>query len=598
MEGAQVCRIRAGDELAAECATTDRAGQFRFDAAECEPAPLLITSAPSYLPRSLELGPDACSLRSLTIRLSPGGVELQGRVLDAAGGYIAGALVSARAPLQKLPSTLVTTNADGRFVLSVPEGQLEAHASADGYSEASESVTGPYQDLILTLTPGGSVVGHVQSSSGAPLAHAHVVASNQDGLRVPERHTVSLSDGSFEFLRLPTGRYELWATGVDFRTRNQRVSVEMSAASSIWLTAQPAASLRGFIDVSGTPCRAGIASLSGPVAVTEEVGANGEVWFEGLPPGRYGASVVCSLERAGWEPDESAADIPSATLEDVVVLETGVAERRWSLTAPDSEPEPRGRGEIRAVLQWIGPHREPPTIFARKGHGRPVRGELRGELVLFADLPFGDYEVYPSGLPSASQLVGLSQPGQVAKLTFVLPASESISGRVVDASGAPIADAWISVGAAGPFIGHPLGQPVLSDSSGQFTVSALPRGDYDVSATAAQGEARAKNVAAGARQLELRIVEFGSMHGLVEGPRGEHPVSFLLSYRRSRDAQGGTIHGYHGTWSLPWLLPGDYELIARTAIGCGSARLTLDAGSDPDVKLHVGAANSSCTFAE
>jgi Carboxypeptidase regulatory-like domain len=266
--------------------------------------------------------------------------------------------------------------------------------------------------------------------------------------------------------------------------------------------------------------------------------------------------------------------------------------RRWTLPASDLVSE-RERANLRVSFAWTGAPTDRPDVWARAGRERPVLGETRGDHTSF-ELPLGEYEVFVSGIPSSSQRVLLRQPGQLVELQLVLPGSASLSGQVLDASGGPVPEAWVTATTSDREFGKPVAPPVLTDEAGYFTVSGLHTGRYDVSASSAAGDARVRQVAAGARDVPLRIEEQGAIDGMTVSANGERPESFLLYYQRSEDGQRRSQLGYRGQWTLAWLRPGTYELCAESALGSGTSRVQLDSGGRVNVTLRVSAANPGC----
>jgi hypothetical protein len=111
-----------GVQAEPECTRSGRAGQFALPTPAASAA-VLFASAPGYLPLELRLEESAWQGR-LRLELRGGGVLLQGHVLDALGGPIVGALLSASAAERTLTSFGVT-GPDGDFSLSVSRGQGE-----------------------------------------------------------------------------------------------------------------------------------------------------------------------------------------------------------------------------------------------------------------------------------------------------------------------------------------------------------------------------------------------------------------------------------------------------------------------------------------
>jgi uncharacterized protein (DUF2141 family) len=77
----------------------------------------------------------------------------------------------------------------------------------------------PQPQAPLPATPGNATIrGHVLRADGLPLARAEVRVASVDNL-VPSRTTITDENGSYEFARLPAGRYLLFASKTGFVSR-------------------------------------------------------------------------------------------------------------------------------------------------------------------------------------------------------------------------------------------------------------------------------------------------------------------------------------------------------------------------------------------
>ena len=516
------------------------------------------------------------------------GVEISGRVLDATGGDVAGASVNVYKLAGEGPGLATESGPAGAFRLWMPPGPCEVRVTAEGYSSASVPVLAPEHDVIVLLTPASSIRGQVLGPSGRPAENAKVIAANQDGPRAAEHSAISGSDGQFALPNLPSGGYLVWAVGTDFQARPRRVNVGVAEDASVILTAEPASLLRASIAAGDAACRSGKALLSGPINLQQSIGSDGSFVFEGLPRGRYALSATCSSTV------ESGGANPIAELEDVVVIEQPIETRHWSVPLLAADQEEGGQGTIRVIVNSMALNGGPPDIVARRDSGPPFRGETAGDQVLFRDLSLGEYEIFASDMPSVHRRVTLEEPGQSAAVTLVIPSTQTISGIVLDAAGAPVVDAWVAISAAGPWKSDPFGQPVLSDDAGRFTVSDVPRVRLEILATSPVGEARLENVSPGDQHVELRIAAFGAMAGVVEDSKGHRTESFLLSYRRSGDRGYRIVQGYGGKWDLGWIAPGRYDLMVQANGDCGLRHVELLPGRVLDVVLQADTAAARC----
>jgi RNA polymerase sigma factor (sigma-70 family) len=105
---------------------------------------------------------------------------------------------------------------------------------------------------------------------------------------------------------------------------------------------------------------------------------------------------------------------------------------------------------------------------------------------------------------------------------FVLAPEASISGRVVDASGAPVSDARVTISLTAPeaSVAPERGVSIstMTESDGAFRLGGLAAGEYTVSASSGSGVASGVNVeleATDTRNIELRMSATGVLRGRV-----------------------------------------------------------------------------------
>jgi hypothetical protein len=526
----------------------------------------------------------------IRLQLEPGGVEVSGNVVDVTGGFVAGALITARAGSSEFFSTALS-DVGGRFRLSVPEGSVELEAEANSYSLGHAAASAPAHGLILALVPASALVGRVESEGAeAPIAGATVTAANTDGMRAKSRTAHSATDGTFRFDGLPAGLYELEAVAREWRSERQLVSVGVGQTmDELVMTAFRATTLSGSVDVAGEPCPSAYLEASGPVSSFVRGRADGTLLLEGLPPGQYHLTIG-SLE-PGHEPFSEELYIGEEPLT-----------RTWSLepaSPEESQPQTaccKPSGTIRAVVvaeeTSLGTTPAPMVTSDQwAGHGPALRGKFRGEDFVFAELELGSYEVFLEQSPETRQRVTLQRNGQLAVVTLEAPPRTQISGHVLDDESLPVADAWVHAKSLTAKPGTRGELPTLTDSEGAFTIPRLFPGRYAIRVESGAWRAELDDVPAGTQGIALRITAHGSLTGEVTNASGERE-SFSLVYRRMGSPQVHETVGL-GTWSLPWIPAGDYQLVVFAESGIASEEVKLEPGADLQVALLVTPANST-----
>jgi carboxypeptidase family protein len=247
-------------------------------------------------------------------------LEISGAVVDATGGGVVGAVVSAQADSAQLAWT--SSGADGHFTLRLPPGHFEIVARAEAYSEAMSWVRAPARGVRLVLAPSASLAGRVVSRvTGEPIAGVTVNVEGPEGSVSRPRSTRAGSDGVFSFSGLARGRYQLEASGAAWRSQRQWARVEMGEqATGIELAASPAGVLVATVLVQGEPCADGFVRVQGAIWSNAPVHAGG-ARVEGVVPGSYEVNVGCE---------------PGVALTETVQLGLGLTSRSWDLSAGSS----------------------------------------------------------------------------------------------------------------------------------------------------------------------------------------------------------------------------------------------------------------------
>ena len=179
---------------------------------------------------------------------------------------------------------------------------------------------------------------------------------------------------------------------------------------------------------------------------------------------------------------------------------------------------------------------------------------------------------------------------QAAEVELVVESrGGTIRGRVVDATSAPVPDAFIDVERMPDAAGRSESsarrsvrwswgqQPVLTDEDGSFVLDELPEGQFILRAhRKGGGEALAEHVALGA-SVELVIADTGELAGTVMVAGGEPPELFTLDLREvdSGFRQSERFFRTEGAWRLTGLPAGRYEITVSAEGGAVEAEAEL-----------------------
>ncbi len=495
---------------------------------------------------------------------------VRGVVRDAASGApIAGAQVTVwpalrRAGVSSERGTL--TDADGNFAIDgLAAGEFELTTWAAGYVRGTRpdvwvmaaTDAGPIE---LTLTAGATVRGVVMAG-GAPVAGAELwLEQRRVTMNINSDSTITDAAGGFAITRAPI------AAGLVPHVRGWSVrtptTIDTGATTpALVFEVEPRASLRGTVVRGGTPVADAEIVVNGPSGRTSRRSdGRGAFVIEGLVPGPHRV-VASSLAVGAVTTTPLAVTLPSAapvTLvldgggaivgrvvdgEDAPVVGVVVTAQELGSDAPGSGPTAvdgsfvvdalaGGRYRLRVdayrgaptPLAWVGP---PPSVI-----------EIAG----------GDARVGPLVLRVARD-------------------ADTVAGRVVDADGAPVADAFVRLG---PAWGLGRGVPTTRTTvDGAFTLPTLGPGPFVLDAGLGGGpSAVARGVRPGQRDLQLTLVVPGSLRGTFAGdgagvalwrPGGFGTAAVASSMRRT-DVVDGRF-GFDG------LAPGTWHATARTPSG-------------------------------
>jgi hypothetical protein len=569
LAGANVCwgEARAASRAELICTLTDAAGNFVLPGSATYPG-ALFASASGYLPQLRRWEQPPAQAAEIVLVLAPGGVEVSGWVLDALGGTVPGARITARGADAEAVLAVTESDATGQFRLTVAEGVVHVSADADAYSDAVERVVAPCAGVTLALAPQSRIGGRVVAeSSGAPIAGAVVTASGDQGLHATARSVETDAEGAFQIERLAAGSYQLVAAAPEWRSETRAVHVGLGQTTDgVTLTASSATTLSGAVEVAGAPCRDGYYELSGPVWSARSID-DGRVEVDGLLPGQYQISLSCAraLTRA------ETLSIGNQPVEHLWSLDLGL-ELKGTVQTASGQPaaaarvdvfpigEPRGRpnvscatddsgqfscagllpGDYECVVGENAPQRVSlnaataanvllrmqPTgtirvwttkhgraapgsllVLARRPGQTPLWGTQRGEAFVFERLTLGRYEVYVEQAPGATARVHLQQDGETVELRLPLPREASVSGRVLDEQGVPVPNAWVRASLADSEYAAftPVAAPVLTDDDGAFSIHGLFARKYDLKVSADSAEGRAENVAGGSERVLIAV---------------------------------------------------------------------------------------------
>ncbi|HEY0712284.1 MAG TPA: carboxypeptidase regulatory-like domain-containing protein, partial [Polyangia bacterium] len=470
----------------------------------------------------------------ITLRLERGGHTLSGRVLDAGGGAIPNARVSARLGFPwslivdpKSPPRLfeAVADADGRYSFTLDAREYEVRVFADGYAHFDTTVAlnrSVVRDLVLQ--PAARIYGTLfEAGTRNLVAGATVSLLNQDSRNIGAgvRDVQSDEEGRFGFNEVPLGSYQVFArdsrrnligngpvvTAIPFKTAKP-IEVALATGSAVQGSA---------VDESGKPVAGAIVDLRSGLGeaptvrnvLTSITDAAGHFFLGGLLPGRHQVTV-------------SSGD--TVATQDVAVEADKTARLALTLRPRPSQLAVAGRvfkadgqpaGAVMVRLERAGSAVLITTETDDLGNYR-LSGGGEGEGTVCAwhpTLGVGKVAVRGSAQGNSSVDVRLS-PGL------------SIGGVVHFVDGAPAEAISVAVTRqeAGVFY-----DSTTTDDRGRFLIQSLLPGTYTVSATRKRGP---HNVSTYQQRPELKIIR------LVDG---ETKADVALVVRRGGKSIRGVV---------------------------------------------------------
>jgi len=510
-----------------------------------------------------------------------------GGVVTQAGAPVAGARVKASGVWGQGPVTF--TGADGRFRFAhlAPDRYSLSAEIEGGYGEAGESVlVGLAQtrdDLVIELSPAAPVTATVMidGPTPAPADGCNVALSRGDG----RRYDTAVQQGAVTFAAVQPGTYIVQVTCDLYLSRAPYPDLVVAAApvEAAWLV-DTGPTVRGIVvDTAGKPIadasiyarNVGGDPRAASASSRDETFTDGSFVIVGLRAGK--------IELNATAPDHPRLDPPlelelTADVDDVriTLADAGAIQG----TVVDETGVPVARLEIRARGNPDGGSGETGDDGAFL-----VRGVPAGTYRVFA---YRDNDLLRKPGNTDDDIQGervVVKNGETTTVQLVVESAGGvIRGRVVDAAGQPVNDAFVRAEREPEGTGRQRGnalrgarwswsqRPAVTDVDGAFAIEHLAPGKYSVLAYRTGGsEAHAEGVALG-ETVTLTITPTGSIAGTI-ATGGAPPDEVKIDLIDPDTGVGRSERFFRtgGAWSLHDLPAGSYDLTA-TAVG-GTASL-------------------------
>jgi protocatechuate 3,4-dioxygenase beta subunit len=582
---AQAARVELRGVVARE-SITDATGTATFRGVP--PGWYRITASSSGHARATTIAAIDQGTSAYRFELVPG-VAASGRVVDSNDRPVAGAKVryEAVSDFSNAGSETITTGSDGAFRIDgLAPGSFRFTARhelyAPGASDAVVLSTTSREGITIRLAPGAVLAGSVVDKDDRPVPWAKVrVAEETAGIQMQRaRQTTADAEGNFELRGLS-------------RTRTHAVAFDDHAASTIAtidLGARERAEMKLVLDLDDTIAGTIVDSTGEPldgarvVAEPDQPGApiearlrgrqqaiadaDGRFALRGLAPGRYQLRTS----------PPGALEHGRSTLRETIAASSG--DRAVRIVVPAD-------GAITGRVAFPDGRTPATFVVSLGGWGNTVPVSTRDGSFTIPDVPPRTYQLAVRGPGFAERTL----PGVVVAAgktadagTITVRPGRSISGRVIDADGKPVAGASVL---AGPMlwgtgsktrtpsgIGGPPGSDAIQDATtderGMFTLTGVGRGprhliaDHD-----ALGRSLPLTVPPdrSASDIELVLVPLGTLQGKVTS--GGKPAARVIVNAQSKtvpEAMFSVVSGADGVYRFDRLTPDRYSVSAMVGM--------------------------------
>jgi len=480
------------------------------------------------------------------------------------------------------------TGADGLMSVRTTEGKHDVVVSGDDVSPArlqNQMLTARAATIVVNVDRGIEISGRVVRPDGTPVADAMVDTPTG----VMPRSTETAADGTFKLAGLAAGLAVLTAHSSDGNLSSPPVNVT-APAKNVTITIPLGARIEGRVfdratqqpvtDFTvGLPTRGQRMSVN-PRAEKTIHADDGTYAIDNVPPGAVELIVRAAGYVSGSRGDITVEDGKTVTGIDIQLDRGATISGRVT-----SGGSPVAGAEVRPASQ-----RMPPMMSQQMAAGAGGTTTDGDGLYKLDGIAEGDrlIEFHKQGFVTAQKPVEV-KAGKDVHLDVELDQGKELRGHVVDRSGRGIAGAYISASAAGERRGGPM---IVSDSDGNFVLTGLTDGKYEVTARK-EGMVSSDATDVDLPQthpLTLTLDTGATINGRVTGLPAEQLAQVMVS------ASGGTSRNQttadaSGNFTLPGMPDGQVRVDAILVAGgqrrmAPSKTIVIENGAAPNVEIN------------
>jgi inhibitor of cysteine peptidase len=424
--------------------------------------------------KNTAVSPDSPEASGINFALVKGGL-ISGKITDTAGNPLANISVDAGDNGEAL------TDAKGQYVMrglvfgqyTIGTPNPERWGSNDGVyirqtKKTAVSMDSPVaNDISFVLEKGGTISGKVTDIAGNPLSSISVDAGDKGRALTDTNGQYIMKGLPFDQYSVGTPNLARWGSndGVYIRQiKKVTVSIDTPIANDISFVLEKGGTISGKVtDAAGNPLANISVDAGDGEALTD---ANGQYVMKGLPFDQYSVSTP---NHGRWGSNDG-----------VYVRQTN------KVTVSSDSPDTsginftlmKGSSISGKITDTAG---NPLSNVSVDAGEEEVLTDANGQYVI-KGLLFGQYSV---GTPSSGRWgsnddVFIRQTKNTATflnspntsgINFVLEKGGSVSGKITDAAGSPLANISVDVDNKGQG---------LTDTNGQYVIKGLPFGQYSV----------------------------------------------------------------------------------------------------------------------
>jgi RNA polymerase sigma factor (sigma-70 family) len=381
------------------------------------------------------------------------------------------------------------TDRDGRVRIEgfVP-GRFQAWAYAQGLQARGPvevlAEIGTSAEVVVKLDTMATITGKVVDGD-KPVPAVRVIANRKSPI-ARTQPVFSQPDGSFVIDRVPAGDITFIASPYDV-TSPAQLTVEAGKAYDVTLSVHSLGAIRGHVTRLGKPAAdVDVCCIGTQLPPSVKTDADGKYEFLGVPAGKY--------------PINAGSDVLGAfTLGTTVTLAAGEQrvldlELDQAGTIAGTVVDREGTPVKGVFVRWINEKTGDLGRSITDTQGRYRCGAMTGGGKYRASVhPSSQLQAYPTANGDPYPTLDLKDGKTVIEgvILKIDRSQQSISGRVVDDTGSPIADALVKAlqVSGGQMQFHSwMRLPMSStDANGDFTIRGLLPGPYSLQARGANG---------------------------------------------------------------------------------------------------------------